>query len=64
MNVTVVPTASMALTISVITTLIALAIFGYIKGHFTGAPPLRSANQTVLIAGVGVVAPHGPPAFS
>jgi hypothetical protein len=30
----------------------ALAIFGYIKGHFTGAPPLRSAIQTVLIGGL------------
>jgi VIT1/CCC1 family predicted Fe2+/Mn2+ transporter len=48
----ILPTASMALTISVITTLIALAIFGYIKGYFTGAPPLRSASQTVLIGGL------------
>jgi VIT1/CCC1 family predicted Fe2+/Mn2+ transporter len=46
------PAASMALTVSVITTLIALAIFGYVKGHFTGAPPLRSASQTVLIGGL------------
>ena len=44
--------ASTALPISVITTLIALAIFGYIKGHFTGAPPLRSAIQTTLIGGL------------
>ena len=44
--------ASTALPISVITTLIALAIFGYIKGRFTGAPPLRSAIQTVLIGGL------------
>ena len=48
----ILPTASTALTISVITTLIALAIFGYIKGYFTGAPPLRSASQTVLIGGL------------
>jgi len=48
----ILPTASMALTVSVITTLIALAIFGYIKGYFTGAPPLRSASQTVLIGGL------------
>jgi VIT1/CCC1 family predicted Fe2+/Mn2+ transporter len=44
--------ASAALPISVITTLIALAIFGYIKGRFTGALPLRSAIQTVLIGGL------------
>jgi vacuolar iron transporter family protein len=49
-------TASTALTISVITTLIALAIFGYIKGYFTGAPPLRSASQTVLIGGLAAAA--------
>ena len=48
----ILPTASTALTLSVITTLIALAIFGYIKGYFTGAPPLRSASQTVLIGGL------------
>jgi len=44
--------ASTALPISVITTLTTLAIFGYVKGHFTGAPPLRSAIQTVLIGGL------------
>ncbi len=46
------PTASAALTASVAITLIALAVFGYVKGHFTGAPPLRSSVQTVLIGGV------------
>ena len=44
--------ASIALTISAVTTLIALAGFGYIKGHFTGAPPVRSAVQTVFIGGL------------
>lgn len=44
--------ASSALPISVVTTLIALAIFGYVKGRFTGTPPLRSAIQTVLIGGL------------
>jgi VIT1/CCC1 family predicted Fe2+/Mn2+ transporter len=34
----------------------ALAIFGYVKGHFTGAPPLRSSMQTVLIGGVAAEA--------
>ena len=52
----ILPTASTALTVSVITTLIALAIFGYIKGHFTGAPPLRSASQTVLVGGLAAAA--------
>jgi len=45
-------TAQTALIVSVIATLITLGIFGYIKGHFTGAPPLRSAFQTVLIGGL------------
>lgn len=44
--------ASTALPVSAITTLTTLSIFGYIKGHFTGAPPLRSAIQTVLIGGL------------
>jgi VIT1/CCC1 family predicted Fe2+/Mn2+ transporter len=52
----VLPTASIALTVSVVTTLSTLAIFGYIKGHFTGAPPLRSAIQTVLIGGLAAAA--------
>ncbi|HEX9075921.1 MAG TPA: VIT1/CCC1 transporter family protein [Anaerolineae bacterium] len=50
------PKASTALPISVITTLIALAIFGYTKGHFTGASPLRSAIQTVMIGGLAAAA--------
>ncbi|MFA5873219.1 MAG: hypothetical protein WC832_04575 [Anaerolineales bacterium] len=27
-------------------------IFGYVKGHFTGACPLRSVLQTALIGGL------------
>jgi len=45
-------TASAALSVSVVITLIALGAFGYVKGHFTGTPPWRSAMQTVLIGGV------------
>ena len=52
----ILPTASAALTASVITTLSALAMFGYIKGRFTGAPPLRSAIQTMLIGGLAAAA--------
>lgn len=48
--------ASMALPTSVAITLLALAIFGYVKGHFTGASPLRSALQTVLIGGLAATA--------
>ena len=46
------PKASTALVLSVGITLLALAIFGYVKGRFTGAPPWRSSIQTVLIGGL------------
>ncbi len=45
-------TASAALLTSVILTLIALLIFGYVKGHFTGTSPIRSGLQTALIGGL------------
>lgn len=45
-----------ALLVSVVITLIALTIFGYIKGRFTGAPPVRSAIQTALIGGLAAAA--------
>jgi len=45
-------TASAALGASVALTLVALGVFGYVKGHFTGMTPWRSAMQTVLIGGV------------
>jgi VIT1/CCC1 family predicted Fe2+/Mn2+ transporter len=37
---------------SVIVTLIALAIFGYIKGRFTGTSPWKSAFQTTIVGGL------------
>jgi VIT1/CCC1 family predicted Fe2+/Mn2+ transporter len=46
------PVTSNALGVSVVMTLIALAVFGYIKGTFTGAKPFMSALQTVLIGGI------------
>jgi len=48
----VLSSARNALTVSAVTTLIALAVFGCIKGRFTGAPPVRSAIQTVFIGGL------------
>jgi vacuolar iron transporter family protein len=48
----VLSSARNALTVSAITTLIALGVFGYIKGRFTGAPPVRSAIQTVFTGGL------------
>jgi vacuolar iron transporter family protein len=41
-----------ALLVSVVVTLAALFVFGYVKGRFTGAGPAKSAIQTMLIGGV------------
>jgi len=41
-----------ALWASVAATLVALFIFGLVKGHFTGLKPLRSGLQTVLVGGL------------
>src|SRR5438477_515648 len=51
--------ASSALLVSVCVTLFALAIFGYIKGRFTAAVPMKSALQTVMIGGVAAAAAFG-----
>ena len=45
-----------ALYISIGFTLVALAIFGWVKGHFTGARPLKSALQTTLVGGLAATA--------
>jgi vacuolar iron transporter family protein len=50
--------ASVALIYSVAATILALAIFGYIKGRFTGAPPLRSSIQTTVIGGLAAGAAY------
>ncbi len=41
---------------SVLVTLLALFVFGFIKGRFTTNRPVRSAWQTVLVGGVAAVA--------
>jgi VIT1/CCC1 family predicted Fe2+/Mn2+ transporter len=51
--------AGSALLYSVGFTLAALFIFGYVKGRFTGAPPLRSGLQTALIGGLAAGAAFG-----
>lgn len=48
--------AQRALPISVFFTLLALLVFGYVKGTFTGAKPILSAIQTMLIGGVAAAA--------
>ncbi len=44
--------ARAALRVSVAVTLLALALFGAIKGRFTGVPTLRSGLQTTLVGGL------------
>ena len=53
------PDARTALRLSVIVTLIALAVFGGVKGKFTGVPVFRSALQTSVIGGLAAVAAFG-----
>jgi VIT1/CCC1 family predicted Fe2+/Mn2+ transporter len=48
--------ASLALPASVAITLVALAVFGYVKGRFTGSSPVRSSIQTVFIGGLAATA--------
>lgn len=48
--------AGRALPWSVALTLTALAVFGWVKGRFTGAPPARSALGTTLIGGLAAAA--------
>jgi VIT1/CCC1 family predicted Fe2+/Mn2+ transporter len=48
--------ARTALVFSVVVTLAALTVFGYIKGRFTGTTPVRSALQTLLIGGLAAAA--------
>jgi len=44
--------ASRGLFFSAAVTLAALAVFGFLKGRFTGTGPLRSASQTSVIGGL------------
>jgi VIT1/CCC1 family predicted Fe2+/Mn2+ transporter len=48
--------ASTALWWSALVTLLALMVFGYIKGRFSGTGPMRSAMQTVLIGSLAASA--------
>jgi VIT1/CCC1 family predicted Fe2+/Mn2+ transporter len=52
----VLPTVHEALIVSIIVTVIALAVFGYVKGRFTVKKPLRSAWQTVAVGGLAAAA--------
>jgi vacuolar iron transporter family protein len=48
-----------ALTGSVAITLVALFIFGYVKGKLTGISPIRGGLQTVVIGGLASAAAFG-----
>jgi len=48
--------AALGLKLSAAVTLAALAVFGYMKGRFTGTGPLRSATQTMVIGGLAASA--------
>lgn len=54
-----VPKPETALGFSVVFTLAALLIFGYVKGRFTGARPFHSALQTALIGGLAAATAYG-----
>jgi len=45
-----------ALIYSVVLTLLALFVFGWIKGRYTGVKPLRGGIQTVLVGGLAAAA--------
>jgi VIT1/CCC1 family predicted Fe2+/Mn2+ transporter len=47
-----------ALLISVVATLLALFLFGYLKGRFSGMLPLSSAFRTTLIGGIAAGAAY------
>jgi len=49
-------TLSVALKVSVLATLVALLVFGFVKAKFTGSAPVRSALQTLLVGGLAAAA--------
>jgi VIT1/CCC1 family predicted Fe2+/Mn2+ transporter len=52
-------TPAAGLPLSVGLTMLALFVFGFVKGRFTGASPLRSALQTVVVGGLAAAAAFG-----
>lgn len=52
----ILPIAQHALIASVVVTILALLVFGFIKGYFTGNQPFKSAFQTALIGAVASAA--------
>jgi len=54
-----VPNVHTGLLWSCVCTLVALAVFGALKGRFSGVKPMRSLWQTVLIGGLAAAAAFG-----
>ena len=50
------PSVRWALMVSVAVTLLALLVFGYVKGRFTVKTPIRSAWQTAVVGGLAAAA--------
>ena len=50
---------SRALLVSALVTLVALAVFGWVKSVFTGLNPVRGAIQTVLVGGLAAGVAYG-----
>lgn len=48
-----------ALGVSAAITFVALLIFGFVKGHFTGVSRLKSACQTTLVGGLAAAVAYG-----
>ena len=54
----VIPIAKEAVMASVVLTIVALLIFGFAKGYFTGSPPFKSAIQTAFIGAIASAAAY------
>jgi VIT1/CCC1 family predicted Fe2+/Mn2+ transporter len=50
------PQSQVALRYSVVATVLALGVFGFVKGRFTGVSPWKSAFRTTLIGGLAAAA--------
>lgn len=53
-----IPIATRAVVASVVITILALTIFGFAKGHFTGTQPFKSAVQTAFIGAIASAAAY------
>jgi VIT1/CCC1 family predicted Fe2+/Mn2+ transporter len=51
--------AGSALIVSVVATILALAVFGAVKGHYTGMPLASGALRTAFIGGLAAAAAFG-----